>query len=80
MSWDGSEKGFSFKCAYTLVEDSERLFHSGEKGKACIAREYCLMDKGCSFAPGLPGWSFLRLICEGNLPPPLFFPLSEVFD
>ena len=25
-----------------------------------------------SYVPGLPGWSFLRLICEGNLPPPLF--------
>jgi hypothetical protein len=25
-----------------------------------------------SSIPRLPGWSFLRLICEGNLPPPLF--------
>jgi hypothetical protein len=25
-----------------------------------------------SSIPRLPGWSFLPLICEGNLPPPLF--------
>jgi len=30
-----------------------------------------------SSVPRLPAWSFLRLICEGNLPPPLFFPLQR---
>jgi hypothetical protein len=33
-----------------------------------------------SSIPRLPGWSFLRLICEGNLPPPLFPVLMDIAE
>jgi hypothetical protein len=38
------------------------------------AMAYGLLEGDDIFSsiPGLPGWSFQRLMCEGNLPPPLF--------
>jgi hypothetical protein len=37
-----------------------------------VADQPLKRDDIFSSIPRLPGWSFLRLICEGILPPPLF--------
>jgi hypothetical protein len=42
-------------------------FRSGYMGPSHLGRTGVF-----SCVPRLPGWSFLRLICEGNLPPPPF--------
>jgi hypothetical protein len=39
----------------------------------CLNGRRCTERAGAfSSVPRLPAWSFQRLICEGNLPPPLF--------
>jgi len=38
----------------------------------CMGPSYPDRAGAFSCVPSLPGWSFLRLICEGNLPPPSF--------
>ena len=61
------------------MEDPKEFCRSGEKGKGSMAREYCSRDKVYSLVPRLPGWSFLRLICDGNVSPSRGLPEARLF-